>query len=319
LIANSFMQQPQGYALENGHAVLTDFGAVIFNPNVWFQFPHVLFSGLTTGAFFVIGISAYQLLRNKLDTAMFTKSFQIASIVGIIAIFMTILVGHAQAQHMVQTQPMKMAAAESLWESADPASFSLFTIGDQQNKRDVFSLRIPGVLSLLAYNQFSGKVMGINELQALYEQKYGPGNYVPSVFLNYWSFRVMVGAGFLLLLIAAYALFQVMRNKPLAHPKIIALLPFAIFLPYISNSAGWVMTEVGRQPWVVFGLLKTQDAVSTVVSPGLVLASLILFTLVYGALMVADVYLMAKFARRCPAIETPSKNSISIDDEAIFH
>ena len=136
LIANSFMQQPVGYALEGGRAVMTDFGALIFNSNVWYQFPHVLFSGLTTGAFLMIGISGYHILRKK-EPEFFTRSFQIASIVGLAAIFMTILIGHSQAQHMVVTQPMKMASAEALWESADPASMSLFTIGDQKNLKDV--------------------------------------------------------------------------------------------------------------------------------------------------------------------------------------
>ncbi len=316
LIANSFMQQPQGYTLDGGRAIMTDFGAVIFNPNVWYQFPHVLFSGLTTGAFFVIGISAYHLLRNKLELDFFTNSFRIGSITGILAILMTILVGHAQGQHMVQTQPMKMAAAEALWESADPASFSLFTIGDQENRRDIFSIRIPGVLSLLSYNQFSGKVLGINEIQAMYEQKYGPGNYIPPVIINYWTFRIMVGAGFLMLGLAAYVLFQVMRRKPLSQPKVIALLPFAIALPFLSNTAGWILTEVGRQPWVVFGLLKTQNAVSPVLTPGLVLASLIGFTLVYGVLMAADIYLLKKFASRGPALATTSDEETSIDEEA---
>ncbi len=299
LIANSFMQQPVGYTLEGSRAVMTDFGALIFNPNVWYQFPHVLFSGLTTGAFFIIGVSAYHLFRKK-EPEFFNRSFLIASIVGGVAIFMTIFVGHAQAQHMVATQPMKMASAEALWESADPASFSLFTIGDQKNGRDILSIRIPGVLSLLAYNQFSGKVMGINDLQAQYEQQYGPGYYVPPVIIIYWTFRIMVGAAFLMLAIAAYILVQQMRNKLMAYPKLIAWLPFAILLPFASNTAGWIMTEVGRQPWVVFGLLKTEDAVSPVLTPGLVLASLIGFTLVYAALMVADIFLMWKFAKSGP-------------------
>ena len=205
LIANSFMQEPVGYTLEGGRAVMTDFGALIFNPNVWYQFPHVLFSGLTTGAFFIIGISAFHLLRKK-EPEFFNRSFQIASIVGILAISLTIFVGHGQAQHMVVSQPMKMASAEALWESADPASLSLFTIGDQKNLRDVFSIRIPGLLSFLAYNQFSGQVLGINEIQSSYEQQYGPGNYVPPVIIIYWTFRIMIGAGFLMLGIAAYLL-----------------------------------------------------------------------------------------------------------------
>jgi len=300
LIANSFMQQPQGYVLEGGRAVMTDFGALIFNPNVWYQFPHVIFSGLSTGAFFMIGISAYHLLRNKKEQEFFTHSFRLAGIFGIIAIFMVILVGHSQAQHMVRTQPMKMAAAEALLESADPAALSLFSIVDPFTNEDIFSLRIPGLLSLLAYNQLSGRVLGVNELQATYEKQYGPGNYIPPMIVNYWTFRIMIGVGFLMLAIAAYVLLQVMRGKPLAHPRLIALLPFAIALPYLANSAGWILTEVGRQPWVVFGLLKTQDAVSPILTPGLVLFSLIGFTLLYGALMGADVYLLKKFAKLGP-------------------
>jgi cytochrome bd ubiquinol oxidase subunit I len=318
LIANSFMQQPQGYALEGGRAVMTDFSAVVFNSNVWLQFPHVVFSGLATASFFVIGISAYHLLRNKQEQDFFQRSFQIASVAGILAIFFVILVGHSQAQHMVQTQPMKMAAAEALWESEDPASFSLITIGDEPNRKDVFAIRIPGVLSLLSYNQFSGKVLGINDLQAMYEKQYGPGDYVPPIALSYWSFRIMVGAGFLMFAIAAYAIVQVMRKKVLAHRRLIALLPLAIVLPYLSNTFGWMLTELGRQPWVVFGLLKTSDAVSPILSPGLVLASLIGFTLVYGALMVADVYLLKKFSQRGPAIEQEATGKRSISDEAFW-
>ncbi len=313
LIANSFMQQPVGYALEGGRAVMTDFGALIFNPNVWYQFPHVLFSGLTTGAFFVIGVSAFHLVRKK-EPEFFNRSFQIASILGILAIFMTILIGHGQAQHMVVTQPMKMASAEALWESADPASMSLFTIGDQKNLKDVFSIRIPGLLSFLAFNQFSGQVLGINEIQAQYEQQYGPGNYVPPVIITYWTFRIMIGVGFLMLGIAAYLIIQLMRNKLMAHPKLIAWLPLAILLPFASNTSGWILTEVGRQPWVVFGLLKTQDAVSPVLTPGLVLASLIGFTLVYAVLMVADIYLLWKFGKMGPDAESlPGENLTAVD------
>lgn len=285
---------------------MNDFGAVVFNPNVWVQFPHVIFSGLSTGAFFVIGISAYHLLRNKKEQEFFSASFRMASIFGVVAIFMVILIGHSQAQHMVQTQPMKMAAAEALLESADPASFSVFSIVDMSTNKDIFSLRIPGLLSLLSYNQFSGKVLGVNDLQAAYEKQYGPGNYIPPMIINYWSFRIMVGAGFLMMAIALYVLIQVMRKKTLAQPKLIALLPFAIALPYLANTSGWILTEVGRQPWIVFGLLKTQDAVSPILTPGLVLASLIGFTLLYGGLMVANVYLLKKFAKHGPVAVQPA-------------
>lgn len=213
---------------------------------------------------------------------------------------MVILIGHSQAQHMVRTQPMKMAAAEALWETSDPASLSIFTITDQESGENLVDLRIPNVLSLLSYNRLTGKVHGMNDLQAEYEQKYGTGNYIPSIFVNYWSFRIMVGIGFLMAAIAAYALYNVLRNKPDGKFKFLGLFPFFIVLPYLSNSTGWILTEMGRQPWVVYGLLKTEDAFSPNLTPGMVLTSLIGFTLVYGLLLVADVYLLAKFAKAGP-------------------
>jgi cytochrome d ubiquinol oxidase subunit I len=316
LIANSFMQQPVGYAIENGRAVMNNFGALLENSNVWVQFPHVIFSAFTTAAFFVMGISAYHMLRKK-DEALFRRSFQIAAVFGSLAVFLVVLVGHSQAQHMVQTQPMKMAAAEALWEDADPASLSVFTIVDQENKESLVDLRIPRVLSLLSYNRLDGKVLGINTLQAEFEQKYGAGNYIPTIFINYWSFRIMVGIGFLMLAIAAYALYNVLKNKPAEKFKFLSLFPFFIALPYVSNSTGWILTEMGRQPWVVYGLLKTENAFSPNLTAGMVLTSLIGFTLVYGLLLAADVYLLAKYAKAGPdAAVEPGKRPIA--DEAYW-
>src|SRR5512133_1027608 len=142
LVANSFRQHPVGYAIENGRAVMNDFGALLTNSYLWTQFPHTILSGFTTGAFFILGISAYHLMRRH-EMDFFRRSFQIASVFGALAIFLVILVGHSQAQRMVQTQPMKMAAAEALWESQNPASFSLFTVGDERNMKDVFAIRLP--------------------------------------------------------------------------------------------------------------------------------------------------------------------------------
>ncbi len=300
LIANSFMQHPVGYTLEGGRAVMTDFGALITNPYVWTQFPHTVLSGFTTGAFFVAGISAYHLFR-KNEEDLFRRSFNLAAVFGIISIFLVILVGHSQAQRMVQVQPMKMAAVEALWESENPASFSLFTVGDEKNLKDRFALRIPYLLSILAYNQPTGEVKGIRNLQAEYEQLYGPGYYVPSVFMAYWTFRIMVGSGFLMLALMALALWYVLKNKPLAGTRLAKWLPFAIALPYLANSTGWILTEMGRQPWVVYGVMKTKQAFSPNLTPGMVLTTLILFTVVYGVLMAADIYLLAKYARKVPA------------------
>ena len=296
LIANSFMQQPVGYALNNGRAEMQDFFALIFNPNVWVQFPHVVSAGLATGAFFVMGICAYHLLR-KSSPDLFKRSFQIAAIAGATAILLVILIGHRQAQHMVRTQPMKMAAAEALWNTADPASFSLLTIGDLSQRRDVVSIRLPNLLSLLVYNRLSGKVEGIYDLQADYIQKYGPGNYIPPVAVTYWSFRAMVGAGFAMAALALYALFMLKGKMTTLNQPALKIFTLAIFLPYLGNTAGWLMTELGRAPWVVFGLMKIDQAVSPTVTSGMVLTSLLGFTLVYAALMAADVYLLRKYAR----------------------
>jgi cytochrome d ubiquinol oxidase subunit I len=296
LIANSFMQQPVGYVLQNGRAEMTDFFALILNPNIWVQFPHTVLAGFTTAAFFVMGISAYHLLKKK-DIELFRHSFQIAAIVGTISIVLVVLNGHSQAQHMVETQPMKMAAAEALWETEDPASFSILTIGNLSQTRSVFQIRLPRLLSLLAYNQLTGTVEGINNLQAQYQQTYGPGNYIPPVAVAYWSFRGMVGAGFLMVALAGYALFIVMGDMYEIRPRVLKLFMWAIALPYLANTAGWLLTELGRYPWVVFGLMKIENAVSPTVSAGSVLISLIGFTLVYGVLMVADIYLLAKYAK----------------------
>ncbi len=296
LIANSFMQQPVGFVLRNGRAEMSDFFALLFNPNLQVQYPHVLFAGLTTAAFFIMGISAYHLVRES-NLDLFRRSFQIAAIFGIIGIGMVILNGHAQAQHMVQVQPMKIAAAEGLFETRDPAPFSLLTIGDASGHNEVFSIRIPNALSLLAYNQLTGTVKGINDLQAEYVQKYGPGDYEPPAWILYWSFRAMVGAAFLMLALAAYGLFLTMGEMLESKPRWLGLFLLAIALPYLANTTGWLMAEVGRQPWAVFGLIKLDSSLSPNISSGEVLISLLGFALVYAILMAADVYLLYKYAR----------------------
>ena len=302
LIANSFMQEPVGYTIENGRAMMTDFFALITNPNVWVQWPHVLTAGMTTAAFFVLGISAYHLLRKtEAHLEMFRRSFRWGVVYALIGTVLVILIGHAQAQHMVQTQPMKMAAAEALWESEDPASFSILTIGDLY-ENEVFSIRLPGVLSLLAYNRLDGEVKGINELQAMYQEQYADrygedADYVPPLALTYWSFRLMVGAGFLMLFGALYGIVLMYYKRVEKTQWFLKALIWAILLPYLANSTGWLLTELGRQPWIVFGLQRVEEAVSPNVSAGMVLFSLITFTLLYAVLIVADVYLLRKFAR----------------------
>ncbi len=296
LIANSFMQEPVGYVLRNGRAEMADFFALLTNPHVFVQFPHVFFSGLTTAAFFIVGISAFHLRRRSRDRPVYQKSFRIGMVTAALGSLLVMMVGHTQAQHMIHAQPMKMAAAEAHWDTEDPASWSLFTVGDEKERKDIFAVHIPAMLSFMAYNEFEGEVKGINDLQREYEETYGEGDYVPSVITAYWSFRIMVFAGVLMLGLAGYGLYCIMREKGNCKPRFMTLLIWAIALPYIANTAGWIFTEMGRQPWVVFGLLKTEEAVSNMVSAGSVAASLLAFTLLYGALMGADIFLLRKFA-----------------------
>jgi cytochrome d ubiquinol oxidase subunit I len=305
LIANSFMQEPKGYkeVLDASGAItkveLNSFVDVMTNPNVLVQWPHVFASGIVTASFFVLGISAWHLLRKSANHDFFQRSMRISTVYGIIGVTLVILVGHTQAQHMVKAQPMKMAAAEALFKSENPASFSLITIGDLSQRKEVFAIRIPKLLSLLAYNKLSGEVQGINNLQSLYEAQYGASyNYRPPIAVIYWSFRAMVGSGLLMFALVAFALYLSLKKRVV--PRFLKLLPYAIILPYIANTAGWVMTEMGRQPWIVFGLQRTENAVSPNVSTGMVALSLLLFAAVYGVLMAVDVYLLAKYGKAGP-------------------
>jgi len=299
LVANSFMQQPVGYTIVNGQAQMTDFSALLLNPNLGVQFGHTVMAGFTTASFFVMGISAYHLIR-KTNIDFFRRSFQIAAIAGVISIFMVILNGHSQTQHVIEMQPMKMASMEALWNTEEPASFSILTIGDLSQRRDVFSIRLPHVLCLLAYNQWNCRIEGIYDLQALYEQQFGPGSYIPPVAVIYWTFRIMVGVGFLLAALALWALYIVISKKVVEQRRSLKLFLWAIPLPYLANTTGWLLTEVGRIPWVVYGLMKIDDGISPLVSSGAMLTSLLGFTLIYGVLMAAGIYLLAKFARTAP-------------------
>jgi cytochrome d ubiquinol oxidase subunit I len=308
LIANSFMQQPVGYALRNGRAEMTDFWALVASGHVWVQFPHVIAGGMATSAFFMLGISAWHLLRSKDAESRdaFTRSFRFGAVYALATALSVMLVGHTQARYMIKVQPMKMAAAEALWQDENPASMSLFTWGDEAEKKDVYALRVPGLLSFLAYNEFTGLVRGIKDLQAEYEGRYGPGDYAPPVMWTYWTFRIMVFAGVLMLVLGAWATLAAVRERVGRSRLLLAALTPAILLPYLANSTGWLFTEIGRQPWIVFGLQKTASAVSPSVTPAELMLSLAGFTLLYGVLMAADIYLLKKYATAgLPAVEGP--------------
>ncbi|MFM9328938.1 cytochrome ubiquinol oxidase subunit I [Paenibacillus mesotrionivorans] len=298
LTANSFMQEPVGYAIENGRAEMIDFFALLANPQLWVEFPHVVFGALATGSFFMAGISAYKLVR-KHEVEMFKPTFQLGIVVALVSSVLTAVVGHSQAQHLMVSQPMKMAAAEALWNTTgDSAPFTLFAIIDPASKENMAEVQVPSVLSILAYNKLHGSVKGMNQINEEYQALYGPGNYIPPVRTTFWSFRLMVGSGTLMILAALYGVVAMVRNRLMNNKLYLKLMVWTIALPFIANSTGWIMTEVGRQPWVVFGLQKTTDGVSPTVSAGMVLTSLIGFTVVYGLIAAALVYLFVHFVKK---------------------
>ncbi len=316
LIANSFMQEPVGYVIRNGRAEMTDFWAVVFNPHIFVQWPHVFAASITMAGFLVMGVSAYHLRRKGKHHKLFTESFKFAAIYAVIGTILVVVNGHAQAQHMVATQPMKMAAAEALWESEGPAGESVFAITDEAGRRNIVDIKVPGVLSVLAHNNFTDPVRGINDIQAEYEQTYGPGNYIPPVIFSYWLFRIMVGLGFLMVAMAALALYLVVNDKIDRAGWFLRLLIPAIFLPTLAISTGWIFTEIARQPWAVFGVLKVSDGVSLAVSPAELWISLIGYIVLYSALIVADWQLMVKYAKKGPEEETASISAASATAQA---
>jgi len=304
LLANGFMQHPVGYdpaSVETGRLVLNDFFALITNPKGWIFFWHTISAGLATAGFFVLGISAWHLLRkdNK-DEEFFKYSFQLGAIVAMLFTVIVGLGGHEQGRYVMETQPMKMASIEALWETEQPASFSIITIGDLTGKNLVWEIRIPRMLSLIACNNLTCEVRGVNDVQAEYVAKYGPGDYVPLMVVTYWAFRFMFGASLIMLAVGAYALYVSLKGWPEKWMRWMKWVPWAIALPYIANSSGWILTEMGRQPWIVQGLLKTEQANSPNVSGGMVLFTLIGFVVIYATLMVADVYLLSRFAKAGP-------------------
>ncbi len=294
LTANSFMQNPVGYSIENGRAVMTNFFALLTNPNLPYQFFHVLAAGITTAGFIVLGFSAWHLLHDKGEAAgFFQKAFQWAAVYALIGVVAVALIGDAHGKFLGQAQPMKIAATEAVW-TTEPDSADLVLVAgiDEKKGENSFAIEIPHALSLLLYSRWTGGVQGLHELQEQAVAQYGPGNYIPSVTITFWSFRIMVGSGVLMLLLAFLAIIR-LKVKFLQKNTLFlkSLLP-AMALPYIASTFGWILTESARQPWIVYGLQKVQDAVSPNVTAGMVLFSLILFIVLLGALVAVTGWLM---------------------------
>lgn len=307
LTANSFMQNPVGFEMTDDRAQMNNILEILTNPHLWSQFPHVLTTSLVTGSFIIAGISAWKLLR-KQDVEMFKRSFRVAIIVGTSSAFTMLFTGHWQAQHLVEEQPMKMAATEAVWDDTDdPAPFNVIASIDEDEQKNNFELQVPYVLSFLSYNTFSGSLDGLNDLQKEYVEEYGPGDYIPPVKTLFWSFRVMTGIGGLLLLLGLYGGYVSRNNRIPKNNLYLKFMPWAMALPFIANTAGWIITEMGRQPWVVYGIMRTADAISPSVTAGEMLFSLITFTSIYAILGGLTIYLFARHIRKPTFTEEKSE------------
>jgi len=305
IAANSWMQHPVGYVINNttGRAELHSIYAVLTNPTTLFAFPHTILGAWVTATSVMIGVAAWHLYRKK-HVEVMTASVKVLLPVLVGASFATMIVGHFNAQLMTKQQPMKMAAAEALRETTTKAPLSLVSVAPfERNPQDINTvLEVPRLLSLLATNSLSGKVRGADEISAAYAVKYGgkPDDYVPWMGVTYWNFRAMMGAGLLSLLLGLWALITLRKGKLEGETLILKLLVPAAVLPFIANSAGWIFTEMGRQPWIVFGLLKTSDANSPTVSTAMVATTLIGFTLIYSVLGIIGLKLFLREAKHGP-------------------
>jgi cytochrome d ubiquinol oxidase subunit I len=305
MAANSWMQNPVGYAIDpaTGRAQLTDIVAVLTNPVFLRSYLHVLLASLITAAVVMLAISAWHLRRGP-GVAGFDRSARIALAVLAPATALNLLVGSELGVTEGTYQPMKIAAAEAQWETCQPCSFSLFQIGGGENDQTPTQIiEVPHLLSILATNSWNGQVVGLNELQAQYTAQYGPGDYVPNVFVQYWSMRTMAYLGSVILLVGMWGLWR--RKRLATSPWFLRVAIWSLPLPFLVNTAGWVLTENGRQPWIVQGLQQTRDAASPSVGTATIVTSLAIFVLLYGALAVVDWMLMARFARK----ELPSEPS----------
>ncbi len=288
LIANAWMQHPVGYVLRNGRAELDNFLAVVTQPFAFQIFLHTVSGAYILAGFFVMGISAYHLLRRQ-NIGFFTKSFRLALGFALIFSLAELVQGHYHAGEVAKIQPTKLAAMEAFWETRAGAPQVLFAIPDEKNERNLVEFgQIPGLLSILAYHTPTATVKGLKDF---------PKEERPPVTLTFVAFRLMVGLGLLFVVLTVWGWFK--RKKLESSPAFLKVMLYAMPLPYIALQAGWIVTEVGQQPWIVYGLMKTSDAVSPIAASQ-VAVTLVAFIAVYSLLGAVAFYLISKQARRGP-------------------
>lgn len=298
LAANAFMQNPVGFEINEvkNRAELTDIGAVLTNIVALNQFPHTVTASVMFAGAVIVAVSAYHLKRSQ-RVAEMASALRLGLWSVLTGGLGTLLTGDGLGLAMVKTQPMKMAAAEALYNTAAPASFSLFTWGTPDGKSELWSIRVPNLLSFLSTHDFNGTVEGLNNLQAQYVTLYGPGDYMPTIWITYWAFRWMIGLGAVSVLVAVVGLWLTRKGRINLPKWAWTAAIWAAPLPILAISVGWMFTEMGRQPWIVFRLMKTANAVSPGITGLDVLISLIVFTAIYGVLAVVEFKLLLKTAQ----------------------
>lgn len=302
LAANAWMQHPVGYTMDQVRHVarLTSIWEVLGNSTAVIAFAHTITAAFLISGMLLVAGSAWHLRRGRHRDAMM-PSMRLGLWATLIGGVGTAISGDIDGKIMTEQQPMKMAAAEALYHTAQPASFSIFTIGSLNGTSEVWSIRIPRLLSYLATGSFSGKVEGIDNIQAQEVARFGPGTYHPIIPVTYWSFRLMIGFGLLAVLIAVVGLWYTRRKAEEGRGGwFFRVATWAVLLGPIGASFGWIFTEMGRQPWVVYGVLETRNANSPSVTAGTVWTSLVVLTLLYALLAIIEVGLMLRTARRGP-------------------
>ena len=305
LVANSWMQHPVAYKLVDGKAQLTSVGGLLSNEFALIAYLHTILAGLIFGSILVFGVACWHMLRGR-NVELFRRAAKLALIVAVPATLVQLSVGNRFGEAVTAQQSMKIAASEAQWNTCQPCGFSLFQIGgfSAQDPNPSFSITIPRLLSWMGTGSFDGKVQGLNQLQAQEQKKYGPGNYMPDIELMYWSMRVMAMLGVFMFLVAAVGAWLYRKRRLEKARWFLWTAVATIAAPYVAATFGWVLTEMGRQPWIVQGLLKTSQANSPNVGTATIATSLTVFVLLYLTLGVVDFVLMRRYARLDPPSAT---------------
>ena len=301
LVANSWMQDPVGYEIVNGEAQLTSVWDLLTSRWALWAWGHTILAGLTAGAAVVFGVCCWHFVRGR-NQELFRPAAKLALIVLVPVAGFNLWFGSNFGILVTELQPMKISAAEAQWDDCSKCAFSLFQIGGftEDDQTPTFSIQIPDLLSFLSTGSIDGKVSGLTELNRQYEATFGPGNYIPPVRTIYWSMRIMAYAGSFVALLSLVAAFLLWKRRLEQRRWFLWVAVYSMFLPFIAITAGWILTEVGRQPWIVQGLLKTGDANSPAVSTAMIAFSLAMFACLYLLLLVLDIWLMRRYAKIDP-------------------